>query len=137
MHNLFSELPSIGNALLYAQKLLTDVNEGESVDTEHLSEVRNFRIAVEGLRIALNSSAHSSNNKIETCNSPLEFNNLPEEEKCHALLAQSLKYNAKKVQNCCCSHRCRQLIRNSKALEHDPAEWSNGAGFQGYLKILC
>ena len=96
LHNLFSELPSIGNALLYAQKLLTDVNEGESVDTEHLSEVRNFRIAVEGLRIALNSSAYTSNNKIETSNSPLEFNNLPKEEKCHALLAQSLKYNAKK-----------------------------------------
>ncbi|KAG2296047.1 hypothetical protein Bca52824_042716 [Brassica carinata] len=37
--------------------MLSDVNRGESIDKEaHLSEVYLFRIAVEGIRIALNKS---------------------------------------------------------------------------------
>ncbi|CAA7388435.1 unnamed protein product [Spirodela intermedia] len=95
LHDLFADLPAIGNALLYAQKLLSDVNQGEPVDTQLVSEVRNFRIAVEGLRIALNSAARTPNGRKETTNPPVEFNELPPEEKCHVLFAQGLKHQVK------------------------------------------
>uniref|UniRef100_A0A1D1YLY8 Chaperone protein ClpB 2 n=1 Tax=Anthurium amnicola TaxID=1678845 RepID=A0A1D1YLY8_9ARAE len=96
LHDIFFYLPAIGKALRYAQKMLADVNEGEPVDTQLVAEVHNFQIAVEGLRIALNSAArcHDStkgNQKLPT----VEFNELPPEEKCHALFAQGLKEQAK------------------------------------------
>ncbi|WZZ40496.1 hypothetical protein YC2023_036755 [Brassica napus] len=51
------ESDTIRKALDSATKMLSDVNRGESIDKEaHLSEVYLFRIAVEGIRIALNKS---------------------------------------------------------------------------------
>lgn len=92
LHDIFIDLPDIGKALVYAQKILTDVDEGETVDTKLLSEVHNFRIAVEGLRIALNNVARSPANKMESSRSGnVEFSDLSHEEKGHVLLAQALK----------------------------------------------
>ncbi|KAJ6690991.1 TRANSMEMBRANE PROTEIN [Salix koriyanagi] len=39
LHNIFIDLPSIGRALAFAQKMLDDVNRGEAVDTQIISEV--------------------------------------------------------------------------------------------------
>ncbi|KFK37165.1 hypothetical protein AALP_AA4G221700 [Arabis alpina] len=56
LRDIFHDLPSIGTALVNARKMLSDVNRGESMDTEVISEVCIFQIAVEGLRIALNNA---------------------------------------------------------------------------------
>lgn len=97
LHHIFKDLPAIGKALSSAQKMLLDVNEGEPVDTKTLSTVQNFRIAIEGLRIALNKTARRPITELDATNSDLlEFNNLPTEEKCHVLFAQALK---KQVRN--------------------------------------
>ncbi|KAI3823136.1 hypothetical protein L1987_04567 [Smallanthus sonchifolius] len=94
LHNIFVEIPSIGRALAYAQKMLDDVSKGDSIDTQLLSEVYAFRIAVEGLRIALNNAGRMP---IKTgSHSPnVEFCSLPDEEKSHALLAHALRSQTK------------------------------------------
>ncbi|XP_010932877.1 uncharacterized protein [Elaeis guineensis] len=97
LHDIFIDLPSIGKALFSAQKMLTNVNEGEPVDTEIVSNIYAFRIAVEGLRIALNSAARFPIERTENGNSAkLEFSELPSEEKCHVLFAQALRIQARK-----------------------------------------
>ncbi|KAK9072510.1 hypothetical protein SSX86_008944 [Deinandra increscens subsp. villosa] len=94
LHNIFVEIPSIGRALAYAQKMLDGVSKGDSIDTQILSEVYAFRIAVEGLRIALNNAGRMP---IKTgSQSPnVEFSSLPDEEKSHALLANALRSQTK------------------------------------------
>ena len=97
LHNIFSDLPSIGRALAQAQKMLSDVNRGEIVDTKLLSEIYTFRIAVEGLRIALNNAARLPINKLSSTNlDEIEFSDLPVEDKSHALFAQALRSQTKK-----------------------------------------
>uniref|UniRef100_F6I3T6 Uncharacterized protein n=1 Tax=Vitis vinifera TaxID=29760 RepID=F6I3T6_VITVI len=97
LHNIFSDLPSIGRALAQAQKMLSDVNRGEIVDTKLLSEIYTFRIAVEGLRIALNNAARLPINKLSSTNlDEIEFSDLPVEDKSHALFAQVLRSQTKK-----------------------------------------
>ncbi|XP_008775158.2 uncharacterized protein LOC103695572 [Phoenix dactylifera] len=97
LHDIFIDLPSIGKALFCAQKMLANVNEGETVSTEILSNVYAFRIAVECLRIALNSAARCPIDRIENDNSTkLQFSELSSEEKCHALFAQALRTQARK-----------------------------------------
>ncbi|KAB1224113.1 hypothetical protein CJ030_MR2G023223 [Morella rubra] len=54
---------------LSVQKMLLDVNRGETVDTRIVSAAYTFRIAVEGLRISLNSAARLATNKIGNPNS--------------------------------------------------------------------
>lgn len=96
LHDIFGYLPSMTRALALAQKMLNDVNRGEAVDTQVISEVHTFRIAVEGLRIALNNAGRLPINKLRDSNSPkIEFSELPVEDKSHALLAQSLQSQAK------------------------------------------
>ncbi|KAJ0953265.1 hypothetical protein HanPSC8_Chr02g0081861 [Helianthus annuus] len=94
LHDIFVEIPSIGRALAYAQKMLRDVSKGESVDTQILSEVYAFRIAVEGLRIAFNNAGRMP---IKTGSQPpnVDFSSLPDEEKSHALLANALRSQTK------------------------------------------
>ncbi|RWR71976.1 hypothetical protein CKAN_00016400 [Cinnamomum micranthum f. kanehirae] len=100
LHDIFIDLPAIGKALVYAQKMLTDVDKGDSVDTKLLSEVHNFRIAVEGLRIALNDVARSPVNKMESAHSSnIEFPELSHEEKSHVLLVHALKSQTKKFKS--------------------------------------
>lgn len=100
LHNIFADLPSIGRALAHAQKILSDVNRGENVDTKLLSEVYIFRIAVEGLRIALNNAARLPIYKRSNTNSAgIEFKDLPVEDKSHALFAQALRSQTKKFKS--------------------------------------
>ncbi|XP_050154489.1 uncharacterized protein LOC126628742 isoform X2 [Malus sylvestris] len=97
LHNIFSDLPAMGKALAYAQKMLYDVNRGEAVDTSVISEVYAFRIAVEGLRISLNNAGRLPFNKIRDSNlNKVEFSDLPVEDKSHALLVEALRGQTKK-----------------------------------------
>ncbi|XXG44960.1 hypothetical protein AAC387_Pa02g0175 [Persea americana] len=100
LHDIFIDLPAIGKALVYAQKMLTDVDKGDPVDAKLLSEVHNFRIAVEGLRIALNDVARSPINKMESAHSSnIEFPELSHEDKSHVLLVHALKSQTKKFKS--------------------------------------
>ena len=72
--------------------MLSDVNRGDNVGTHLLSEVYIFRIAVEGLRIALNNAGRLPLNKLADTNSTkTEFCDLPVDDKSHALLAHALR----------------------------------------------
>ncbi|KAJ8755279.1 hypothetical protein K2173_019077 [Erythroxylum novogranatense] len=97
LHNIFHDLPSIGTALAFAQKMLHDVSKGEAVDTTILSEVYTFRVAVEGLRVALNNAGRlpiPRSGKLEKAK--IEFSELPVQDKEHALLAHALRSQTKK-----------------------------------------
>ncbi|CAL9170591.1 unnamed protein product [Musa hybrid cultivar] len=97
LHDIFIELPSIGKALVSVQRMLADINDGKPVNTQTLSSVYIFRIAVEGLRIALNNSARFSMERTKKSNSTeIEFFELPSEEKSHVLFVQALRSQAKK-----------------------------------------
>uniref|UniRef100_A0A5B7BFA7 Uncharacterized protein n=1 Tax=Davidia involucrata TaxID=16924 RepID=A0A5B7BFA7_DAVIN len=94
LHDIFVDLPSIGRALACAQKMLFDVDRGEKVDSQLLSEVQTFRLAVEGLRIALNNAARCSVSK-RPGSARIEFSELPANDKSHVLLAQTLRSQTK------------------------------------------
>lgn len=95
LHEMFNNLPAINKALVYARKMLADVEKGKEVQCEVLSHVSKFRIAVEGLRVALNSTARSPLKKEKKNVKDLNFYELPYEDKCHVLLAQALKRQAR------------------------------------------
>ncbi|KAI6699203.1 hypothetical protein NL676_019322 [Syzygium grande] len=95
--NIFADFPSFGRALGHAQQLLSDVNRGQAVDDRLVSEAYSFRIAVEGLKIALNNTALLHGNKMGSGDSSkTEFADLPYEEKAQVLFAQALRSRAKK-----------------------------------------
>lgn len=92
LHSIFSDLPSIGVALAHAQKMLLNVNRGEVPDTRTVSEVYTFRIAVEGLRIALNNSGLRPVSKKDIPKSDkIEFSELPVDDKAHVLFAHAIR----------------------------------------------
>ncbi|XAR67655.1 hypothetical protein NMG60_11002500 [Bertholletia excelsa] len=98
LHNIFVDIPSIARALAHAQKMLHDVNKGEAVDMKLLSEVHTFRIAVEGLRIALNNAGRL--NKVGNLRlGEVEFLELDVEEKSHALFTQALRSQTNKFKS--------------------------------------
>jgi len=95
LHDIFSIIPAIEKALTSAQEMLSSVNKGEPVDTQVLSEVHNFRIAIEALRIALNEAARyplEDNRKA----SRLVFSQISPEDTNNAICAQALKSQARK-----------------------------------------
>ncbi|KAJ8774852.1 hypothetical protein K2173_018111 [Erythroxylum novogranatense] len=97
LHNIFNDLPSIGTALAFAQRMLHNVSRGEAVDTRIVSQVYAFRIAVEGLRIALNEAGRLPIPRLRKLEkAKIEFSELPVQDKGHALLAQALKSQTKK-----------------------------------------
>ncbi|KAL2329207.1 hypothetical protein Fmac_022634 [Flemingia macrophylla] len=85
---IFGDLPSIAKALAHVQKMLLDVNRGEVLDARTVSEVYAFRIAVEGLRIALNKLGLRPINRK---GDKVQFSELPVDEKSHALLAHAIR----------------------------------------------
>jgi hypothetical protein len=91
LHEMFNNLPAIDKALVYARKMLADVEKGKEVHCEVLSHVNKFRIAVEGLRVALNSTARSPLKKEKNNPKNPNFYELPYEDKSHVVLAQALK----------------------------------------------
>ncbi|KAK9740472.1 hypothetical protein RND81_03G038200 [Saponaria officinalis] len=97
LHDIFADIPSISRALVYAQKLFLDVGKGNNINTDMLSEVYTFQIAVEGLRIALNNAGRLPMRKSGNPRSDnIDFHELSIEEKSHCLLAQALRSRAKK-----------------------------------------
>lgn len=95
LRDIFDDLPSIRKALASARKMLSDVDRGEAMDTDVLSEVYLFQIAVEGLRIALNNAGRLPiKNRTED-----RFENLSSEEKSYALMADLLRSQAKRFKN--------------------------------------
>ncbi|XP_051143731.1 uncharacterized protein LOC127260097 [Andrographis paniculata] len=96
LHDIFEDIPSMGTALACAQKMLSDVNKGEAIDTRLLSEVYAFQIAVEGLRIALNNAGRLIKKPLSI---NYRFSDLPEEEKSHAILAQTLRSQTSKYKS--------------------------------------
>ncbi|CAH8368835.1 unnamed protein product [Eruca vesicaria subsp. sativa] len=96
LHNIFNDLPAIRKALDTATKMLSDVNNGEAIDTKALSEVYLFRIAVEGLRIALNNAGRLN---IRNLGTEVQFSKLSSDDKAYALMADDLRSQAKKFKN--------------------------------------
>lgn len=97
LYNIFGDLPSIGKALAHVQKMLLDVNRGEVLDKRIVSEVYTFRIAVEGLRIALNNKGlRPVNRKGAAKLDKVEFSELPVDDKSHALFAQAIRSQGEK-----------------------------------------
>ncbi|CAA2985974.1 Hypothetical predicted protein [Olea europaea subsp. europaea] len=100
LHDIFVDIPSMGRALACAQKLLSDVNKGEIVDSQLLSEFYLFRVAIEGLRIALNNAARLPLSKIgDPILANSKFCDLPVEDQSHAILAQALHNQTKKFKS--------------------------------------
>ncbi|TMX03434.1 hypothetical protein EJD97_016373 [Solanum chilense] len=97
LHNIFVDIPSIGRALACAQKMFHDVRNGDAVNTDVLSEVYVFKIAVEGLRIALNNAGRLPLSKMGSHTT--EFSELSIEDKSHALLAQALRSQTEKFKS--------------------------------------
>ncbi|MED6109462.1 hypothetical protein PIB30_033843 [Stylosanthes scabra] len=97
LYNIFDDIPSIGKALAQAQKMLLDVNRGEAPDARTVSEVYTFRIAVEGLRVALNkSSLRPINKKLDPNSQKIDFSELSDDEKSHVLFAHAIRSQADK-----------------------------------------
>ncbi|ESQ38944.1 hypothetical protein EUTSA_v10001801mg [Eutrema salsugineum] len=100
LHDIFSDLPSIGKALANARKMLSDVNTGKSMDTEVISEVYLFQIAVEGLRIALNNAGRLPiKNLGSSSRTEVQFSQLSSDDKSYALMGDLLRSQAKKFKN--------------------------------------
>ncbi|KZV44458.1 hypothetical protein F511_19359 [Dorcoceras hygrometricum] len=100
LHDIFVEIPSMKTALACAQKMLCDVNKGETIETRLLAEVYAFQIAVEGLRIALNNASRVPLNKIRnTISANTNFSELPLEDMSHAILAQALRSQTKRYKS--------------------------------------
>ncbi|KAL6903607.1 hypothetical protein ACP4OV_004420 [Aristida adscensionis] len=96
LYHIFVDIPSIGKAMASAQKLLTQVHEGKPISSEMLSDVYVFRIAIEALRIGLNSAGRCNiDTRDKHSSNKLDFSELPSEEKCHILLVQALRSQLK------------------------------------------
>ncbi|GLJ21911.1 hypothetical protein SUGI_0409730 [Cryptomeria japonica] len=95
LHEMFNNLPAVDKALGCARKMLGDVEQGKEIDCQVLSQVNKFRIAVEGLRVALNSAARTPIKEEEKNLKNANFDDLPYEEKCHVLFAQALRRQAR------------------------------------------
>ncbi|CAA3023783.1 Hypothetical predicted protein [Olea europaea subsp. europaea] len=100
LHDIFVDIPSMGRALACAQKILSDVNKGEIVGSQLLSELYLFRVAVEGLRMALNNAGRIPLSKIgDPMLANTKFCDLPVEDQSHAILAQALRSPTKKFKS--------------------------------------
>lgn len=98
LYKVYKYLPGMGLAFEKTQKLLKDVEKGKDVDFSELAVTQCFRLAVEGLRVALNSSAKTPLTSDKTTAPIVQFDDLPYEDKCHVLLAQALKQQAQQSQ---------------------------------------
>ncbi|KAJ4892226.1 Uncharacterized protein Rs2_31974 [Raphanus sativus] len=97
IHNtLFDDLPPIRKALQSAKKILSEVNKGESIDTEALTEAYLFRVAVESLRVASNDAGRIP---IKNLGTEVHFSKLSFTDKSYALMADDLRSQAKKFKN--------------------------------------
>ncbi|KAI3977779.1 hypothetical protein MKX01_040524 [Papaver californicum] len=97
LYDIFDDLPSIGRAFAYAQKMLYTVEKGETVETQILSEVLAFRVAIEGMRVGLNTAGRRPSNQMRN-QIPSEngFSELSREDQLHALFAKALQSQTEK-----------------------------------------
>ncbi|CAN1255681.1 hypothetical protein LINPERPRIM_LOCUS9074 [Linum perenne] len=97
LHNIFVDLPSLGKALACSQKMFYDISKGERMNAEIVSEVCTFRVAVEGLRIALNDAGRVPIRKLrQPTEAGVNFPELTAEEKSHVLLVHALRSQSEK-----------------------------------------
>ncbi|RZR86973.1 hypothetical protein BHM03_00014272 [Ensete ventricosum] len=97
LHHIFTDLPYIAKAMVSVQKILANISDGQPVDTQTLSNVYFFRIAIEGVRIALNNAARlPMDREGKSTSTKLEFSELPSEEKSQVLFVQALRSQARK-----------------------------------------
>ncbi|MCL7027323.1 hypothetical protein MKW94_023385 [Papaver nudicaule] len=100
LHNIFADLPSIGRAFAYAQEMLYHVEKGETVESQLLSEVLAFRVAIEGMRVGLNNAGRSPFNQMGNQVSSINrFSELSSEDKLHALFAKALQSQTEKFKS--------------------------------------
>ncbi|KAI5666834.1 hypothetical protein M9H77_16687 [Catharanthus roseus] len=100
LHDIFSDIPSMSQALAHAQKMLCDISKGELVESQLLSEVYVFRIAVEALRIALNNAGRLPIDKLRKLDSSvISFSGLPIQDKSHVLVAEALRSQTKEFKS--------------------------------------
>lgn len=98
LHKVYKDLPGMSFALERTKKLLRDVDKGKDVDQSELALSQCFRLAVEGLRVAINVTAMSSLKLEKPDSDSSHFDDLSYEDKCHVLLAQALKQQAQQSQ---------------------------------------
>ncbi|KAJ7559077.1 hypothetical protein O6H91_04G069000 [Diphasiastrum complanatum] len=96
LHSFYSEMPDIQHSMRYAQKMLFDIESGREVDKNDLAQAQKFRLAVEGLRVALNSAARRSLKETQSNINVVQFENLSYDDKCHLVLVQALQQQLKK-----------------------------------------
>ncbi|KAL3695732.1 hypothetical protein R1sor_009808 [Riccia sorocarpa] len=89
LNSLYSA-PMFDVALTYVRSILQTVNNGDEVKREDLAHARLFRILVEAVRCQWNNVTPA------TSSQPVDFSQLPYDEKCYALLAQGLKQQGEK-----------------------------------------
>ncbi|RZC63527.1 hypothetical protein C5167_025280 [Papaver somniferum] len=100
LYDIFDDLPSIGRAFAYAQKMLYNVEKGETVETQILSEVLAFRVAIEGMRLGLNTGGRcASNQMMNQISSENGYSELSSEDKLHALFAKALQSQTEKFKS--------------------------------------
>ncbi|CAN8284599.1 unnamed protein product [Cochlearia groenlandica] len=95
LQDVFSDLQSIRTALVNAKTMLSDVNRGETIDAEVVSQVRLFNIAIEGLRIVWNNVGRSNHHIGSPSLTKYEFLQLSSEERSYALTTDLLRTKAK------------------------------------------
>jgi len=92
LHDIFSYLPLMGNALAHAQKMLLDVNRGEVLDVKTVSKVHTFRFAVEGLRIALHDEGMQPvGEKGVSKSNKIEYSELPGDVQAQVMFTQAIR----------------------------------------------
>ncbi|CAM6078794.1 unnamed protein product [Sphagnum tenellum] len=87
--------PAFDHALQCTRTMLYDVEAGREVNSQDLLEACRFRLAVEMLRVQGNASIPFLSNTVQK-ETEADFSALSYENKCNALLAQSLRQQAAK-----------------------------------------
>ncbi|ESQ38943.1 hypothetical protein EUTSA_v10001772mg [Eutrema salsugineum] len=95
LHDIYKGQKCIKKALASARKMLCDVNRGEFMDPEVISDVYYFQIAVEGIRIGLNNAGRL-NLGWSSRTHQVQFSQLSCTDKAYALMADHLRSQAKK-----------------------------------------
>ncbi|KAG0591268.1 hypothetical protein KC19_1G162400 [Ceratodon purpureus] len=88
------QTPALAQAYLHALRVFQCVEKGQEVNPSDLTEACRYRVALEMSRVRMNNFISASARKVPT-RSAAEFHNLSYEEKCYALLAQSLQKEAR------------------------------------------
>ncbi|XP_024539592.1 uncharacterized protein LOC112349416 [Selaginella moellendorffii] len=95
LHDAYRELPGMNTALAHARSLLFDVEQGRPVDQTELAGAQKFRLAVEGLRIALAAAGSRSDSSTRRFRKAPKFEEMSGADQGDVLLAQALQEQAR------------------------------------------